>query len=206
MRDEVTAVLLEACLAGESDRGALDRLVPLVYDELRRLARAQLAREGHRFTIDTTGLVHEAYVKLVDGDRAPVASRAYFFGAAARAMRQVLVDAARRRLRHKRGGGAIVETLDEAVVEAEEAGRIDATAEELLALDRALEGLTAVHPRAAEVVECRYFAGLGVEETAAALSLAPRTVNRDLALAQAWLRRELGPSAPSAATLGGPAG
>jgi RNA polymerase sigma factor (TIGR02999 family) len=185
LRDRVTTVLAEAGRAGEPDRQAIDRLVPMVYDELRKMARAQLARDGHRLVLDTTGLVHEAYVKLVDAERLPVKSRAYFFGAAARAMRQVLVDAARRRNREKRGGGHAPVTLEEDFV------GVDALADELLGLDESLVRLAEAHPRPAWVLECRYFGGLSVQETAAALELATRTVNRDLAFAQAWLRREL---------------
>jgi RNA polymerase sigma factor (TIGR02999 family) len=185
-RDRVTAVLAEAGSGSEPERQALDRLLPLVYDELRRMARAQLAREGRRLTLDTTGLVHEAYIKLVDVARVPVRSRAYFFAAAARAMRQVLIDAARRRKRDKRGGGEVPVTLEEATV------GVDAMAEELLELDAALGRLEVGHPRPARVLECRYFGGLSVKEIGAALELAPRSVDRDLAFAKAWLRRELG--------------
>ena len=145
------------------------------------MARLQLAGDRRQLTLDTTGLVHEAYVKLVDGERAPVRNREYFFAAAARAMRQVLVDAARRRSRDKRGGGLALLPLDD------EAIGVDALAEELLGLDDALGRLAMRHPRPAQALECRCFGGLNVEETAAALAVAPRTVNRDLAFAQAWL-------------------
>ena len=195
-RDRVTAVLAEAGRGGEPERQALDRLIPLVYDELRRMARAQLARDGHRLTLDTTGLVHEAYVKLVDVARVPIRNRAYFFGAAARAMRQVLIDAARRRKRDKRGGGEAPVTLDEATV------GVDAMAEELIELDAALSRLSVGHPRPARVLECRYFGGLSVKEIGAALDLAPRSVDRDLAFAKAWLRREL--AGAQVADLAGP--
>lgn len=181
----MTALLAEAAGGNEPERVALDRLVPLVYDELRRMARGQLAREGRRITLDTTALVHEAYVKLVDAARAPLKSRAYFFGAAARAMRQVLVDAARRRARKKRGGGEVPVPLDETEV------GVDAFAEEVLGLDGALSRLALEHPRPAQVIECRYFAGLSVEETAETLEMAARTVHRDQTFARAWLRREL---------------
>ncbi len=199
-RDRITAVLVEADRPDVSDRRVLDRLVPLVYDELRRMARAQLRGDGRRLTLDTTGLVHEAYVKLVDSEQAPVKSRAYFFGAAARAMRQVLVDAARKRQRHKRGGGVAAIPLNE------EAVGVDAVADELVALDQALARLAEAHPRPARVVECRYFGGLSVDETAAALDLGRRTVNRDLAFAQAWLRRELGGGADGLETAAGSPG
>jgi len=186
LRDRVTSVLVEAGGRDEPDRLALDRLVPLVYQELRRQARRQLSGDHHRITLDTTGLVHEAYIKLVDAARAPLKSRAYFFAAAARAMRQVLIDAARRRNRDKRGGGLTALPLEEGSV------GVDAMAEELLFLDEALSRLAVSHPRPARVLECRYFGGLSVDETAGALELATRTVNRDQAFAQAWLQRELG--------------
>lgn len=170
--------------AGAADRRALDELVPLAYAELRRMAHAQLARERERFTLDTTALVHETYVRLA-GRALPVESRAYFFGAAARAMRRVLVDAARRRRRVKRGAGQRPLTL-----EALELG-VDGLTADLVDLDEALEGLGRDYPRQARVVECRFFGGLSVEETAATLELAERTVKRDWALARAWLLRRL---------------
>ena len=182
---DLTAVLVEVQESGEAGRPALDRLVPMVYGELRRMAHAQLVYDGNRLTLDTTGLVHEAYLKLVDGSRAPVKSRAYFFGAAARAMRQVLVDAARRRGRDKRGGGERPVGLDEMPV------AVDVLAEELVELDEGLERLARTHPRPAEVLECRFFGGLSVAETAEALQVTERTVNRDWSFARAWLRREL---------------
>lgn len=185
MGDPPTAVTAILERAGESDRDALDALLPLVYDELCRLARRQLAGELRRRTLDTTGLVHEAYLKLVDETAVPLKSRAYFFGAAARAMRQVLIDAARRRNRSKRGGGLEAESLSDAVL------AVDGFAAELLALDDALTGLARSFPRQAQVLECRFFGGLSVEETAAALDLSPRTVKRDASLARAWLYRDL---------------
>jgi RNA polymerase sigma-70 factor, ECF subfamily len=164
---------------------AVDALVPLVYDELRAMARRQLAGERRHITLDTTGLVHEAYLRLVDDGRVPDQSRAYFFGAAAQAMRRVLVDAARGRKRLKRGGG--LEALDLEGVQL----LADGFAAELLDLEDALVKLSDLYPRQARVVECRFFGGLSVEETAAALDLAPRTVKRDWALARAWLFRAL---------------
>jgi RNA polymerase sigma factor (TIGR02999 family) len=192
-RERVTLMLLEAGREGVPSRQVIDRLVPLVYDELRRMAHAQLAREGRRLTLDTTGLVHEAYCKLVDGDRAPVSSRGHFFGAAARAMRQVLVDAARRRRRAKRGGGEVALELDEQTL------GVDAYAGEVLVLHDALDRLAAAHPRPARVVECRCFGGLSVAETCEALDVARRTVDRDWTFARAWLRRALGAERPAAA-------
>ena len=179
--------IVTALLSGaeEARREALDELLPVVYEELRLLARRQLAGEWRQRTLDTTGLVHEAYLKLVDRSVVPVKSRAYFFAAAARAMRQVLVDAARRRNRAKRGGGIRPESLDEARV------AVDHFAADLLDLDGALAKLAEKLPRQARVLECRFFGGLSVEDTAAALDLSPRTVKRDWSLAHAWLYREL---------------
>jgi RNA polymerase sigma factor (TIGR02999 family) len=179
-RDAVTAVLARA---GDG-HDVFDDLLPLVYDQLREMAHRQLARERHQ-TLSTTGLLHEAYLKLVDQAAAPVKSRAYFFGAAARAMRQVLVDAARRRRRMKRGGGVAAASLEGIEVS------VDDLAAELQDLDEALVRLAALYPRQARVVECRFFGGLSVEETAEALELAERTVKRDWSLARAWLFREL---------------
>jgi RNA polymerase sigma factor (TIGR02999 family) len=181
-RGAITAVL---SAAGREGREVFDELVPLVYDELRQMAHRQLAGERRRRTLDTTGLVHEAYVKLVDQAQVPVKSRAYFFAAAARAMRQVLVDAARRRRRLQRGAGEEVLDLDDFQVAVED------FAAELGDVDEALDRLATLFPRQARVVECRFFGGLSVEETAETLGLAPRTVKRDWSLAKAWLYREL---------------
>jgi len=171
---------------GGSEYGAsLDELVPLVYDELRRIAHGQLGGDERHDGIHTTDLVHETYLRLAGDERVVQQGRAYFFGAAARAMRQVLVDAARRRHASKRGGGADVVTLDDDTV------TVGAYADELLALDAALRELETHNPRQARVVECRYFGGLGVEESAAALGVSPRTVKSDWALARAWLFDEL---------------
>jgi RNA polymerase sigma-70 factor, ECF subfamily len=182
VKHAVTAILRDA--AGQG-RDAFDDLLPLVYDELRQMARRHIARERRQRTLSTTGLVHEAYLKLVDQTQAPIRSRAYFFAAAARAMRQVLVDAARRRNRIKRGSGEAPLDLSDYQV------AVDDFAAELDDLDEALTRLAALFPRQARVVECRFFGGLSVEETAEALDLAPRTVKRDWALARAWLFREL---------------
>jgi RNA polymerase sigma factor (TIGR02999 family) len=184
VKHAVTAVLSEA---GRAGRDVFDDLLPLVYDELRRMARRHLARERRQRTLSTTGLVHEAYLKLVDQTQPPVRSRTYFFAAAARAMRQILVDAARRRGRRKRGGGQAALSLEGFEV------AVDDFAAQLTDLDEALGRLAALFPRHARVVECRFFGGLSVEETAEALELAPRTVKRDWSLARAWLYRELKP-------------
>ena len=172
------------CQSSADEREVLDQIVPLVYDELRQMARRQLA--GHkRYTLDTTALVDEAYLRMVDRDSIPLGSRAFFFGAAARAMRQVLVDAARRRNRNKRGGGQADTELKEEWVAA------DGLAAEVLELNEGLERLAEHYPRQASVVECRFFGGLSVEETAQALGLSKRSVVRDWTLARAWLYREL---------------
>jgi RNA polymerase sigma factor (TIGR02999 family) len=182
VKHAISAVLSAAEREG---RDVFDDLMPLVYGELRRMAHGHLARERRPRTLSTTGLVHEAYLKLVDQTGAPLKGRAYFFAAASRAMRQVLVDAARRRNRIKRGAGEAPLDLSGLQIAAE------GFAAELDDLDEALGRMAALYPRQARVVECRFFGGLSVEETAEALGLAPRTVKRDWSLARAWLFREL---------------
>ena len=172
--------------AERGDPMSLERLVPLIYGELREMAHRQLAREGPHYTLQTTALVHEAYLKLVDDTRVLRRGRAYFFGAAARAMRQVLVDRARLRQAQKRGGGHQLLSLSENA-----AAQVDEFAAELVDLDAALQRLAELNPRCVRVVECRFFAGLSVEETAAALDISPRTVKYDWALARAWLQDAL---------------
>lgn len=181
-RDDATA-LLETAERG--DTSTLDQLVPLIYGELRAMAHRQLADEAH-YTLQTTALVHEAYLKLVDDTRVLHRGRGYFFGAAARAMRQVLVDRARMRRAQKRGGGQALLSLSDAA-----GAHIDEFAAELVDLDAALERLAELNPRCVQVVECRFFAGLSVEETAATLEISPRTVKYDWALARAWLHDAL---------------
>lgn len=176
-REEVERLLSSSTGAPAS----LDRLVPIVYAELRRLAHAQLAGERPGHTLQTTALVHEAYLRLAGDRNVTARGRSYFFAAAARAMRRVLVDHARRRRTGKRGGGEVPVTLGR------EDDGVDALADRLIELDDALERLSERNPRHGRVVECRFFAGLDVNETAAALDLSPRTVKRDWALAQAWL-------------------
>jgi RNA polymerase sigma factor (TIGR02999 family) len=176
--DQAIGELLHAS-AGDA-AAVVDELVPLVYDELRRMARRFLAAEGQAQTVDTTALVHEAYLKLVGSQDLPARGRGYFFGAAARAMRQVLVDLARRRGRRGR-------PLTLSRVGGLAAGP-EAT---VMAVDQALTALAVRYPRQAQVVECRFFGGLSVEETAEAMAISPRTVKRDWSLAQAWLAREL---------------
>ena len=165
---------------------AVDRLVPLIYSDLRALAHRQLAGERAGHTLSTTSLVHEAYLKLSGGSDSAAKGRAYFFGAAARAMRQILVDHARRRLRHKRGGDRERVTL-----KTELQPESDGFAGDVLELDDALTRLAALAPRQARVVECRYFGGMNVDETAALLEVSARTVKSDWALARAWLHRAM---------------
>lgn len=168
--------------AAESGRlPPIQELVPLAYDELRDIAHWQLVREHRNVTLQTTALVHEAYVRLVDDSRVTSRGRAYFFAAAARAMRQVLIDAARRRGAAKRGGGAPLMRVEW------EDGRVDAYASELLDLERALEDLGRRNSRHMQVVECRFFGGMSVEQTAEALGVSERTIKADWALARAWL-------------------
>jgi len=168
--------------------GDLDELVPLIFDELRAMARRQLSRQHDRYTLQTTELVHEAYLRLVGDAGVTRRGRAYFYGSAARAMRQVLVDAARRRNSAKRGSGAVALSLDERT------GDVDAYAHELLDLDAALQELERRQARHARVVECRFFGGMSVEDTADALGVSPRTVKSDWALARAWLYDALQPA------------
>jgi RNA polymerase sigma factor (TIGR02999 family) len=180
---DTTTRLLVAFESGEPV--PMDVLMPLMYDELHRLARRHLARERPGHTLQPTGLVHEAYLRLVDDTRVSARGRAYFFGAAGRAMRHVLVDHARRRKAAKRGGSRDAVTLEE------EHASVDAFADHILELDAALERLSAEGERAARVVECRFFGGLSVAETAAALAVSERTVQYDWKFARAWLYREL---------------
>jgi RNA polymerase sigma factor (TIGR02999 family) len=170
----------------EGDVDALDRLVPLVYEELRGLARAQLRRETPGHTLGSTALVHEAYMRLARQDKLGAADRRHFFAIAAEAMRRVLIDHARTRKRKKRGSGAVMKSLDDVT-----AFLAEDAAEELTAIDEALERLAAASPRAARVVECRFFAGYTLEETADILEVSVKTVQRDWLLAQAWLRKEI---------------
>jgi RNA polymerase sigma factor (TIGR02999 family) len=170
----------------DGNRGALDDLVPLVYDELRAIARRKLRHERRGHTLNSAALVHEAYLKLVQLDRVEWQSRAHFLGIAAQVMRNILVSHALRRKRVKRGGGAPHAPLEEAAgLPAKEADRI-------IALDAALEKLAAMNPRHARVVECRFFGGMTIAETAAALAVSGATVERDWAFLRVWLGRELG--------------
>ena len=179
-RDDITGLLL--ALRG-GDHPAFDRLFPAVYDELRGIAHRQLGRERPDHTLGTTGLVHEAYLKLVDQTRAQWEDRAHFFAVAASAMRRILVGYARRHRAAKRNGTRV--TLDDAMAVANERAEI------LVALDEALALLTEVDERLGRVVECRFFGGLTEEETAEALGVTARTVRRDWVKAKAWLSRAL---------------
>ncbi|HYE95660.1 MAG TPA: ECF-type sigma factor [Rubricoccaceae bacterium] len=184
---DVTRLLLDV-RAGRS--GAEADLLVLVYEELRALAQAARRRERDGHTLATTDLVHEAYLRLTTGTAVAWQDRSHFFAVAAQAMRRVLVDWARARHAQKRGNGVVPLSLD-ALAEAGAGFPADARAEEVLALDEALEHLGALSERQARVVECRYFAGLTIEETAAALGVSPATVKADWALARAWLHRAL---------------
>ncbi len=180
---EVTQLLVAW---GNGDKAALDRLMPLVYEELRRLARHYMSRERPGHTLQSTALVNEAYLRLVEQEGMRWENRAHFFGIAARLMRQILVEHARSRQAAKRGGGQYRLSLS----------RVDRLASapdiNLLALDDALGRLEALDPQKSRIVELRYFGGLGIEETAEVIGVSPATVKRDWSMARAWLRRELG--------------
>jgi RNA polymerase sigma-70 factor (ECF subfamily) len=171
---------------GAGDAQALDRLVPLVYDELRRIARCHMAGERSGRTLQTTAVVNEAYIRLVDSARVRWLDRAHFFAIASQLMRRILVDAARARGSAKRWGAAGRVDLSDATIVAKGKTR------ELLALDDALDRLSHFDVRKAKIIEMRFFGGLSVEETAAALKISPQSVLRDWKLAKAWLEREIG--------------
>jgi RNA polymerase sigma factor (TIGR02999 family) len=180
--DDITEILL-AWRAGDQD--ALALLTPIVYDELRRLARHYMAGERADHTLQATALVHEAYLKLVDSSRVQWQNRAHFLAVAAQMMRRILVDFARSRGYQKRGGGWNKVTLDET-----EFLTTDRSSD-LVAIDDALQALAGFDPRKAQVVEMRFFGGLTLEETAEALGVSTDTVGRDWTAARAWLKREL---------------
>jgi RNA polymerase sigma factor (TIGR02999 family) len=173
---------------GQGDTAALDRLVPLLYDDLRRVARGHLRREGPGHTLQPTALVHEVFLRLVDVDRMTVKSRTHFFALSARLMRQILVDHARRRQAGKRGGGATVIGLNEAAAAAAPAS---SSSVDVLALDEALDALSSFDDRQCRVVELRFFAGLNIPEAADALGVSTATVEREWAMAKAWLHQRL---------------
>jgi RNA polymerase sigma factor (TIGR02999 family) len=194
-RAEITDLLLNW---SRGDRDALERLVPMVYQECRRLAALQLGGERAGHTLSPTALVHELYLRLVDQRRASWQNRAHFFGVAAGLMRRILVDHARGRAALKRGGGGIFVQLTDDVPGAAGSRDGDEAAADLLALDEALHRLGERDPDQRQLVELRYFAGLTVEETAHVLGRSPRTVKREWQLARAWLFRELHPGAAGA--------
>jgi RNA polymerase sigma-70 factor, ECF subfamily len=167
------------------DQTALDRLVPLVYAELHRLARAYMRGEQAGHTLQSTALINEAWVRLIDWKNVEWQNRAHFFGVAAQMMRRILVDFARERGAIRHGGAAKQVALEEAVFVSESRGA------EIIALDEALHALAEFDERKSKIVEMRFFGGLGVEETAAVLKLSSRTVKREWNLARAWLYREL---------------
>jgi RNA polymerase sigma factor (TIGR02999 family) len=169
----------------QGDRDALNRVVPLVYDELRRVAHARLRAEPAGHLLQTTALVHEAYLRLVDLDRINLRDRAHLLALAARLMRQILVDQARRRDARKRGGDIRFTGLHD-VPNATTPAAID-----VLALNDALTELTSLDPRAGRVVEVKFFAGLTIDETAEALGVSPATVERDWTVAKAWLQQRM---------------
>jgi RNA polymerase sigma factor (TIGR02999 family) len=174
--------LLEDWSSG--DQSVPDKLMPLVYDELRRLAHLYMRREKPGHTLQTSALVHEAYVRLVDQNNIQWESRSHFFGIAARLMRQILVDQARRR-NAKRGGGAIRVSLNEATTVPQEQSA------SVMALDEALKNLEKTDPRKSRIVELRFFGGMSIEETAEALNVSPGTVMRDWTFTRAWLQKEM---------------
>jgi RNA polymerase sigma factor (TIGR02999 family) len=179
---EVTELLLAW---GQGDDSALHKLMPIVYDELRRVAHRYMGREREAHVLQTTALVNEAYLRLIDSSRVQWRNRAHFFAISSQLMRRVLVDLARSRDRDKRGGGRIQVTLDEELVGAEHRSA------DLIALDDALTDLSAADERAGRVVEMRFFGGLGHEEVAEALGVSIETVKRDWRWARAWLLRAL---------------
>jgi RNA polymerase sigma factor (TIGR02999 family) len=174
------------------DPSALPRLLAVVYDKLREIARIQRRRQPSTETLNTTALVHEAFIKLFGSEGRDFNDRAHFMAVAATAMRQILIGHARRNAAAKRGGGqapASFEEVEHAL--ATEAGFVTPKADALLALDRALERLHEHSERQSRIVECRFFGGMSIEETAVALGISPATVKRDWSMAQAWLHREI---------------
>jgi RNA polymerase sigma factor (TIGR02999 family) len=180
---EVTQLL---CLWSTGDRAALESLMEVVYAELRHLAHSYLRRERQGHTLQSTALVHEAYLRLINQNDVTWQNRAHFFGIAASMMRRILIDHARSRQASKRGAGIPLLKLDDAVAGS---GPRDL---DLVALDRALEKLTRIDPQQSRIVELRFFAGLSIEDTAEVLNISPATVKREWAMAKAWLYREMG--------------
>ena len=179
---EVTQLLMAVT---HGDEGAASKLIPVVYDELRKLAGSYMRRERTDHTLQATALVHEAYLKLVEQRSVNWQSRSHFFGVAAQLMRRILIDHARGHLAQKRGGEHRKVSLDDAVLFYEQ------RADELLAVDDCLNRLEKIDPRQARVVELRFFGGLSVEEAAEVLAVSPKTVKRDWSVAKAWLAADL---------------
>lgn len=188
-QEAVTQLLIDFT---DGEEAAKEKLLPIIYDELHRLAHLQLFKERSDHTFNTTDLVHEAYLKLVKLDRVRWQNRAHFFAVAAQAMRNILINYAVRRKAQKRGGDQVKIPLDDAIMMSEQ--RADA----LLALDEALKRLRRLSERQHQVVECRFFGGLSIEETASVLDVSPATVKRDWNVARAWLNRELREDQPGA--------
>src|SRR5215216_7501880 len=182
--DQITQLLKDW---GNADQAARDLLIPLVYEELRRMAHQHMRKERPGHTLQTSALVHEAFVRLVESNRVQWQNRAHFFGIAARMMRRILVDHARSRQYAKRGGDVRRVSLDEVAIVSEE------RAADVVALDDALNSLAAVDQRKSQGVELRFFGGLSIDETATVLEVSPDTVMRDWSMAKTWLHRALSP-------------
>jgi len=180
--EQVTQLLIDW---SNGDKAAVDKLIPLVYDELRRLARYYMRRERAGATLQTTALVNEAYMRLVDQKNVQWQNRAHFFAISAQLMRRILIDRARKRYNSKRGGDVRKVSLDQAAIVS--TGR----SSDLVALDEALTDLEAIDQRKSKVVELRFFGGLNIEETAEVMSISPATVQREWSMAKAWLYREI---------------
>ena len=182
---EVTQLLIAW---SNGDQVARERLMSVVYEELHRLARRYMRNESPGHTLQTSALVHEAFIRLVDQRNVHWQNRSHFFGIASQMMRRILVDYARSRNFAKRGGGAVKLSLEEGLIVSDE------RSEEVVAVHEALEGLAKIDPRQAQIVELKFFGGLSNEESAAVLSVSPGTVARDWTMAKAWLRREISKS------------
>ena len=190
MRDSGVGLLLDGVRRG--DKSAMGRLFAIAYDKLREVARIQRRRQPDAETLNTTALVHEAFIKLFGSQSSDFNDRAHFMAVAATAMRQILIGHARRKSAAKRGDGQAptsFEDVEQALVS--EAGLISPTADALLALDEALDRLRQRSERQSRIVECRFFGGMSIDETAVALGISPATVKRDWTMAQAWLHREI---------------
>ena len=182
MPSEVTQLLIDW---SRGDQAALEQLIPLIHAELRRLARYHMGRENPGHTLQTSALINEAYIRLVDQQNVPWQNRAHFLAVSAQVMRHILIDHARSHTAAKRGGGALKVPLDEAMA------LNDQRANELLALDDALNSLAAMDARKSQIIELRFFGGLSIEETAEAMKISRITVTREWRSAKAWLRREM---------------